>query len=95
MITMLSGLICGILGAIGAGDAGFAIQGAGIGCGLAIVGAGIGIGLIGGKAVEAVARQPEAANRIFSYMIIAAALVEGVTLFALVICFLALFWARG
>jgi len=94
MITLLSGLLCGILGQIEPG-AGTAILGAGIGCGLVIIGAGLGIGIIGGKAVEAVARQPEAAGRIFSYMIIAAALIEGVTFFALVICFLALFWARG
>lgn len=73
---------------------GLAILGAGIGCGLAIIGAGLGIGLIGGKAAEATARQPEAGGRIFSNMIIAAALVEGVTLLALVICLLALVWMR-
>jgi F-type H+-transporting ATPase subunit c len=94
MLGLVNGLVNGMLAVITVGGQGFAIQGAGIGCGLAIIGAGIGIGLIGGKGVEAVARQPEAANRIFSYMIIAAALVEGVTLFALLICFLALWWAR-
>lgn len=73
---------------------GLAILGAGIGCGLAIIGAGLGIGLIGGKAADATARQPEAGGRIFSNMIIAAALVEGVTLLALVICLLALVWMR-
>ncbi len=66
-----------------------------IGCGLIVLGAGIGIGMIGGKAVEAVARQPEAQSRIFSTMIIAAALIEGVTFFALLIAFLALYWAKG
>ena len=60
-----------------------------------VLGAGIGIGMIGGKAVEAVARQPEAQSRIFSTMIIAAALIEGVTFFALLIAFLALYWAKG
>jgi F-type H+-transporting ATPase subunit c len=73
---------------------GLAILGASIGCGLAIIGAGIGIGFIGGKAADATARQPEAGGRIFSNMIIAAALVEGVTLLALVICLLALVWMR-
>lgn len=69
-----------------------AILGAAIGCGLIIIGAAFGIGLIGGKAVESIARQPEAGGRIFMTTIIAAALVEGVTFFALLICFLAVFW---
>lgn len=58
---------------------------AAIGAGLAVVGAGIGIGKIGGSALEAIARQPEAANKIQSVMLIAAALVEGVALFAIVV----------
>jgi len=57
----------------------------GIGAGLAAIGAGIGIGQIGGKAVEAIARQPEAVGKIQLNMIIAAALVEGVALFAVVV----------
>lgn len=57
-----------------------------IGAGLVIIGAGLGIGRIGGSATEAIARQPEAGPRIFTTMIIAAALIEGATLFALVIC---------
>lgn len=65
---------------------GLAIAGACIGAGLAIIGAGRGIGQIGGSAVEAIARQPEAGDRIFTTMIIAAALVEGAALFAVVIC---------
>ena len=52
--------------------------------------AGIGIGKIGGSAMEAIARQPEASNDIRTNMIIIAALVEGVALFAVVVCFLAL-----
>jgi F-type H+-transporting ATPase subunit c len=56
-----------------------------IGAGLAVIGAGIGIGQIGGKAVEGIARQPEAASKIQTNMIIAAALVEGVALFAVVV----------
>ncbi len=58
---------------------------AGLGAGLAAIGAGIGIGQIGGKAVEAIARQPEAVSKIQLNMIIAAALVEGVALFAVVV----------
>jgi F-type H+-transporting ATPase subunit c len=65
--------------------------GAGIGAGLAAIGAGIGIGRIGGGAVEAIARQPEAAGDIRSNMIVAAALIEGAAFFAMVICFLILF----
>jgi F-type H+-transporting ATPase subunit c len=56
-----------------------------LGAGLAVIGAGIGIGQIGGKAVEGIARQPEAASKIQTNMIIAAALVEGVALFAVVV----------
>ena len=66
-------------------DTGFAGLGGGFAAGLAVVGAGIGIGLIGGKAVEAIARQPEMAGRIFINMILTAALVEGVALFAVVV----------
>ena len=64
--------------------------GAAIGAGLAAIGAGIGIGKIGGSAMEAIARQPEASNDIRTNMIIIAALVEGVALFAVDVCFLAL-----
>jgi len=59
-----------------------------VGAGLAVIGAGIGIGQIGGKAVEGIARQPEAASKIQTNMIIAAALVEGVALFAVVVAVL-------
>ncbi|EGJ71388.1 ATP synthase subunit c [Bacteroides coprosuis DSM 18011] len=62
--------------------------GAAIGAGLAVIGAGVGISKIGGSAMEAIARQPEAAGTIRTSMIIAAGLVEGVALFALIICFL-------
>jgi len=64
--------------------------GAAIGAGLAAIGAGIGIGKIGAAAMEAIGRQPEAANDIRMSMIIIAALVEGAALFAIVVCFLAL-----
>ncbi|MDR0962840.1 MAG: ATP synthase F0 subunit C [Mediterranea sp.] len=62
--------------------------GAAIGAGLAAIGAGIGIGKIGGQAMDAIARQPEAKGDIRSNMIIIAALVEGVALLALVVCLL-------
>ena len=62
--------------------------GAAVGAGLATIGAGIGIGKIGQGAMEGIARQPEAGGTIRSTMIIAAALVEGVAFFAVVICFL-------
>lgn len=58
---------------------------AGIGAGLAALGAGIGIGKIGGSAMEAIARQPEATSKIQTAMIIAAALIEGVALFAIIV----------
>ena len=64
--------------------------GAALGAGLAVIGAGLGIGRIGGSAMEAIARQPEASGDIRMNMIIIAALVEGVALFAIVVCFLAL-----
>jgi F-type H+-transporting ATPase subunit c len=56
-----------------------------IGAGLAVIGAGLGIGMIGKGATESIARQPEAAGKIQTAMIIAAALIEGVALFAAVI----------
>lgn len=67
----------------------FGYLGAAIGAGLATIGAGIGIGKIGQGAMEGMARQPEAGGDIRSTMIIAAALVEGVAFFAVVVCFLA------
>ena len=62
--------------------------GAAIGAGLAVIGAGLGIGKIGGSAMEAIARQPEASGDIRMNMIIAAALIEGVALLAVVVCLL-------
>ena len=61
---------------------------ASVGAGLVAVGAGLGIGLIGSKAMEGMARQPEAANKIQTAMLIACALVEGVALFGAVVCFM-------
>jgi len=61
--------------------------GAGIGAALTIVGAGLGFGKIGAAALESMARQPEIAGRIQTAMIIIAALLEGATFFALLICY--------
>lgn len=68
-----------------------ATLGATLGAGIAAIAAGIGIGKIGAAAMEAIARQPEAAGDIRSSMIVIAALVEGVALFGVIICVLALF----
>jgi F-type H+-transporting ATPase subunit c len=62
--------------------------GAAFGAGLVIIGAAYGIGKIGANAVESMARQPEAAGNIQTAMIIAAALIEGATFFALIVCML-------
>ncbi len=62
--------------------------GAAFGAGLVIIGASLGIGRIGSHAVESMARQPEAAGSIQTAMIISAALIEGATFFALIVCML-------
>jgi F-type H+-transporting ATPase subunit c len=62
------------------------LSGAAFGAGLVIVGAGWGLGKIGSCAVESMARQPEVAGSIQTAMIITAAMLEGVTLFALIVC---------
>jgi F-type H+-transporting ATPase subunit c len=61
---------------------------AAVGAGLAVIGAGLGIGRIGGSAMDAIARQPEAYAKIQIAMIISAALIEGVALFAVVVALL-------
>ena len=62
---------------------------AAIGAGLAVIGAGLGIGRIGGSAMDAIARQPEATSKIQTAMIIASVLIEGVALFAVVVALIA------
>jgi F-type H+-transporting ATPase subunit c len=74
-----------------AAGAGLAKLGAAIGAGLAVLGAGLGIGRIGGQAMDAMARQPEASGDLRSNMIVAAALIEGVAFFAIIVCALAIF----
>ena len=76
-----------MLGMILAAEA-LAVVGACLGAAIA---AGIGIGRIGSSAMEAIARQPESAGDIRSNMIVIAALIEGVALFAVIVCILALF----
>ena len=102
---MLAGLVMMVMpaaaaaqeaGAAGAGESTWFLtsQGAGwlggaIGAGLAIIGGAAGVGRIGGSAVESMARQPEAAGQINVAMIITAAMVEGATLFAVVVAMMA------
>jgi F-type H+-transporting ATPase subunit c len=71
--------------------AGFAKLGAALGAGIAAVAAGLGIGKIGSSAMEAIARQPEASGDIRANMIVAAALIEGVAFFAVIVCALVVF----
>ncbi len=71
-------------------DKGAAFLGGAIGAGLVIIGGAAGIGRIGGSAVESMARQPEASGSINGVALITAAMVEGATLFAVVVCLLAL-----
>lgn len=77
-----------LLQAAAAAGLGVTKLGAALGAGLAVIGAGVGIGRIGSSAMEAIARQPEATGDIRSNMIIAAALIEGVALLAVVVCLL-------
>ncbi|MCA9247394.1 MAG: ATP synthase F0 subunit C [Planctomycetales bacterium] len=73
--------------AAAAAGGGFSMDlGKAFGAGLVIIGAGLGISRIGGSAVESMARQPEVAGNIQTAMIIAAALIEGATFFALIVC---------
>ena len=74
-----------------AAGVGLSKVGAALGAGLAVIGAGLGIGKIGGSAMEAIGRQPDAAGDIRMNMIIAAALIEGVALLAIVVCLLVFF----
>ena len=76
----------------GAGDQyglGLAVAAASIGAGLVTFGAALGLGKIGAKALESIARQPEAADKMFTPTVLTAAMLEGVALFAAAICFLA------
>jgi len=72
-----------------AATAGLAKLGGAIGAGMATIGAAMGIGRIGSNAVEAIARQPEAAGDIRTNMVVASAFIEGVALFAVIVSLLA------
>jgi F-type H+-transporting ATPase subunit c len=73
----------------------FAFLSAGFGAGLAVIGAAFGIGKLAAAAMEGTARQPAATGDIRTGMIISAALIEGVTLFAIVVCLLLALKAAG
>lgn len=68
---------------------GIGMMGACIGAGLAVIGGGLGIGRIGSACIESTARQPEASGSMFTPMIITAAMIEGATLFAVLVGLLA------
>lgn len=70
------------------GMAAIAVVGASLGAGLCAIGGGYAIARIGSKCIEAIARQPEAAEAMFAPMIVSAAMVEGGMLFAIVVCLL-------
>ncbi len=87
-LTFVTMLIASPAFAQGA-DGGFSMNlGGAFGAGLVILGAGYGIGRIGSSAVESMSRQPEVAGNIQTAMIISAALIEGATVFALIVCML-------
>jgi len=89
LLTVLTVLLEGAMDAA-ASVALLAKFGAAIGAGLVVLGAGFGIGKIGANAMEAIARQPEAAKNIQTNMIISAALIEGIGFFALIVAVLAM-----
>jgi F-type H+-transporting ATPase subunit c len=76
-------------GEAAAAAGGLGKMGGAIGAGLAVIGCGLGIGRVGGSAVESMARQPEASGTINTAMIVTAAMIEGATLFAVVVGLLA------
>ena len=84
-------MLLSILLQAAAAGVGISKLGAAIGAALAVMCAGLGIGRIGGSAMEAIGRQPEASGDIRMNMIIAAALIEGVALLAVVVCLLVFF----
>ncbi len=91
LLTVLLHVFLQAANDVAANAALLAKMGAGFGAGLAVIGAGIGIGRIGGSAMDAIARQPEAVKDISSNMIISAALIEGIAFFALIAAFLIIF----
>ena len=86
LVLAMSVLFALSIPAFAAGEGGGFMNSGAIGAAFVIVGAGYGIGKIGSSAVESMARQPEMAGKIQTAMIIAAALIEGVTFYALIVC---------
>jgi F-type H+-transporting ATPase subunit c len=74
---------------------GAAFFGAAVGAGLVLIGGGLGIGRIGGSAADSIARQPEASGSITGVALITAAMIEGATLFAVVVCLLGMLWGQA
>jgi F-type H+-transporting ATPase subunit c len=90
-MSLLNTILLQAADTVEAVDTGLAAAGGAIGAGIAALGAGVGIGQIGKGAVESIARQPEAVNDIRANMILTAALIEGVALFAVIAGILAMF----
>ncbi|MDB5235879.1 MAG: hypothetical protein JWR44_2872 [Hymenobacter sp.] len=88
---MLLSLFLQAVAAVADNGNNLAVMGACIGAGLVALGAGVGIGRIGGSAMDAIGRQPDASGKIQTVMLIAAALIEGLALFAVVVCLLVSF----
>jgi F-type H+-transporting ATPase subunit c len=88
---MLLSLFLQAAAAVAGSGNNLAVMGACIGAGLVALGAGVGIGRIGGSAMDAIGRQPDASGKIQTVMLIAAALIEGLALFAVVVCLLVSF----
>lgn len=86
MIAVALGAILVAAPAFAQGEGGGVHFSASIGAGLTILGAGIGFAKIGGSALESIARQPEASGDIRGAMLLVAALLEGATFFALIVC---------
>lgn len=88
---MLLSLLLQAVATVAGNGNNLAVMGACIGAGLVALGAGVGIGRIGGSAMDAIGRQPDASGKIQTVMLIAAALIEGLALFAVVVCLLVSF----
>jgi F-type H+-transporting ATPase subunit c len=91
ILTAMLSAILSVLLQVSEGAAQFSELGAAFGAAFTAIGAGMGISRIGSSAMEAIARQPEASGDIRSNMIVSAALIEGVSFFAVIVCALVLF----
>ena len=100
MVGLISGILAAAQGATevvettGFDARVFGIFGALLGTGIIVFGAAHGISRIASGATEAIARQPEAGGRIFTSMLLAAALIEGISFFGLIVCFMAILWLK-